>query len=397
MKTADWIAQFRPSQLANMNRHFQGIENFISLAGGLPDPDLMPKEALANAAHEVITTKPSALQYGGDLGELKDHLIELMGRRGIKTTHKGITITAGGQHGMDMFTRLFLNPGGRVMLAQLSYTGIQQAIMPYCPEILTVPISPTTGLDLDALEAQLEAGAKPAFLYTVAAAHNPMGVTMQLARRERLMEIARRYQMPVVEDDAYGFLEYDGESVPALTAIDPEWAVYIGSFAKILAPGFRMGWIVAPEEHFDTLLTIRRLSVLSASPLHQNIIATYFTQNNFSEQLDTIQAAYKRRRDVMLDAMAEHFPEEVTYYKPSGGMFIWVELPKDLDAYEVVQRSAKEAAVGFVPAMAFVSHPDDMEAFKPYMRLTFVRYGEEVLVEGVARLGRVLKEIVNEK
>lgn len=394
MHTADWIKDYRPSQLANMNRHFQGIPNFISLAGGLPDPDLMPKEALANAAREVFLNKPAALQYGADLPDLKEHLMTLMKMRGIETSQKGITITAGGQHGMDMFTRLFLNPGGQVLLSQLSYTGIQQAIMPYQPDILTVPISPESGLDLDAVEEMLERGAKPSFLYTVAAAHNPVGVTMQLAQRQRLMQIARRYELPVVEDDAYGFLEFDGESVPALTSIDPDWAVYIGSFAKILAPGFRMGWIVAPERLYDTLLTIRRLSVLSASPLHQHIISTYMDQNDFPAQLEMINAVYKQRRDVMLDAMTEHFPEEITYYKPSGGMFIWAELPKHLDSYEVVQRSAKEAAVGFIPAMAFVSNPDEMDLFKPYMRLTFVRYGEEVIAEGVARLGRVLKEVL---
>lgn len=394
MRFADWTDHMRESLLNDMNRHFQGIPDFISLAGGLPDPALIPNKALAQAAHEVLINEPNALQYGRDLPGLKAHIADFMQERGVNCTPNQVTITAGGQQGMDIFTRLFLNPGGEVMLEELAYTGIQQAIMPYMPEILTVPVSPVHGIDLDALESKLAEGAKPAFLYIVAAAHNPLGVTLQIEQRQRLMGLARQYEMPVVEDDAYGFLEYDDEPIPALNAIDPEWAFYIGSFAKILAPGIRMGWVITPEHLAKTMLSIKRLSVLSVSPMAQHIVNRYLDQNDFSAHLATLRSAYGNRRDVMMDAIAEHFPAEIISHRPSGGMFVWSELPEGFDALEVIKTAAQKAAVGCIPGKAFACNPAHMDRYNRYMRLTFVRYGEDVIVEGVSRLGGVLKDLI---
>ena len=396
MRFADWTDHMRESLLNDMNRHFQGIPDFISLAGGLPDPALIPNEALAQAAHEVLINEPNALQYGRDLPGLKAHIADFMQERGVTCAPEQVTITAGGQQGMDIFTRLFLNPGGQVMLEELAYTGIQQAIMPFMPEILTVPVSPVHGIDLDALEAQLAAGAKPAFLYIVAAAHNPLGVTLQIEQRQRLMKLARQYEMPVVEDDAYGFLEYDDKPIPALNAIDPDWAFYIGSFAKILAPGIRMGWVITPRSHLSQNDAVDQAAIgpldITRWPSTSSIaILIKTTLRPISPHL---RSAYGKRRDVMMDAIAEHFPAEVISHRPSGGMFVWSELPDGFDALEVIKTAAQQAAVGCIPGKAFVCNPAHMDRFERYMRLTFVRYGEEVIVEGVARLGGVLKDVL---
>ncbi|MEM8861996.1 MAG: PLP-dependent aminotransferase family protein, partial [Chloroflexota bacterium] len=244
---ADWTDDIQHSMMRRLNRHFQGLDDFISLAGGLPDPELMPTDELAAAASKALLEQyHTSLQYGGNRPKLKEHIANFMTQRGVSCSPDSIEITAGGQQCLDLASRVLLNSGGTCAMADLSYAGIRQATKPMRPNVLSIPINPDTGLDIDYLEQKLEEGVRFAFLYSVPAAHNPVGVTMPLEQRERLMKLARKYQFPVLEDDAYGFLEYDGDSVPALASIDPVWAVYLGSFAKILAPGIRMGWVVAP-------------------------------------------------------------------------------------------------------------------------------------------------------
>lgn len=389
---ADWTENSQHSLMRRLNRHFQGLENFISLAGGLPDPELMPTQALADAANHVLLKQyASALQYGGNRPKLIEHLINLMKERGVECEPKNVEITFGGQQDMDLLSRVFLNNGDTIAMAGLSYAGIRQASKPLQPNVVSIPIDPETGLDIDYLEQKLKDGLRPKFLYAVVSAHNPVGVTMSLANRKRLMKLARDYQMPVLEDDAYGFLEYDGEQLPALTAIDPEWAIYIGSFAKILAPGIRMGWIVGPEAVIEKVGIAKQVATLSASPMNQHIVQNYMDNHDFPAHIGKLRDAYRRRRDVMMDAIAEHFPDTVKVYKPSGGMFIWAELPDGIDAMEVMKQAAAEEAVGFNPGAAFGSTPADEETYKSFMRLAFVRYDEAILADGIARLGRTLK------
>ena len=391
---ADWTENSQHSLMRRLNRHFQGLDDFISLAGGLPDPELMPTQALADAAnHALLNQYTSALQYGGNRPKLKEHIINLMKERGVECQPDNIEITFGGQQDMDLLSRIFLNHGDTIAMADLSYAGIRQASKPLQPKILSIPIDPETGLDIDFLEEKLRAGIRPKFLYTVVSAHNPVGVTMSLANRKRLMTLARQYEMPVLEDDAYGFLEYDGDQLPALTAIDPDWAIYIGSFAKILAPGIRMGWIVGPEPVVEKAGIAKQVATLSTSPMSQHIVQNYLDNNDFPAHIAGLREAYGHRRDVMMDAIAEHFPADVKVYRPTGGMFIWGKIPDHLDAIDAMRQAAEEESVGFNPGAAFGSTPADEEKYKSYMRLAFVRYDENVLADGIARLGRTLKKL----
>lgn len=391
---ADWTNNIQHSLMRRLNRHFQGLDDFISLAGGLPDPELMPNQALADAAnHALLNQYSTALQYGGNRPGLKEHVANLMKERGVECQPDGIEITSGGQQCMDLLSRIFLNHGDTVAMADLSYAGVRQASGPLKPNILSIPIDPNHGLDIDFLEQKLKDGVRPKFLYTVVSAHNPVGVTMSLANRERLMRLARQYEMPVLEDDAYGFLEYDGEQLPALTAIDPEWAIYIGSFAKILAPGVRMGWIIAPEPVLEKVGVAKQMATLSTSPMSQHIVQNYLDNNDFPAHIAGLRTVYGRRRDVMMDAIAEHFPAEVTVYRPTGGMFIWAKLPNELDAMDVIKQAAAEESVGCNPGAAFGTTPADEEKYKSYIRLAFVRYDEAILADGIARLGRTLKKL----
>lgn len=394
-KFADWTDDIQHSMMRRLNRYFEGVENFISLAGGLPDPDLMPNVELAAAAQKALLEQyATSLQYGGNRQSLKEHIANFMQQRGVKCTADDLEVTVGGQQCMDLTTKVLLNPGDTFAVADLSYAGIRQATKSWRPNVLSIPIDPKTGLDLDALEQKLEDGAKPAFLYTVPAAHNPVGVTMQLAQRKRLMEIARKYQMLVLEDDAYGFLEYDGDQVPALASIDPEWAIYLGSFAKILSPGIRLGWVIAPKPILEKVGIAKQMATLSTSPLSQHIVDNYLTDNDFSALLMSLRKTYGQRRDVMVDAIAEHMPEGVTAQRPSGGMFVWVQLPQGVDGVEVMKKASQDHAVGVLPGAAFATDAVAEETYRSNLRLTFVRYGEETVADGVARLGRTLKEMI---
>ncbi|MFK7802730.1 MAG: PLP-dependent aminotransferase family protein [Anaerolineae bacterium] len=391
---ASWTDNIQHSLMRRLNRHFQGLEDFISLAGGLPDPELMPTEALAAAANQALLEQyPTALQYGGDRPGLKQHIANLMKERGVECQPNNIEVTSGGQQCMDLLSKIFLDQGDTIAMADLSYAGVRQASRLFKPNIISIPIDPQTGLDINFLEQKLKDGARPKFLYTVVSAHNPVGVTMSLANRQRLMKLARQYEIVVFEDDAYGFLEYDGEQLPALTSIDPEWAVYIGSFAKILAPGIRMGWVIAPDEILEKVGVAKQMATLSTSPMSQHIVQNYLDNNDFPAQIDSLRTVYGRRRDVMMDAIEEHFPAGVETYRPTGGMFVWVKLPDSVDAMDVVKQAAAEESVGCNPGAAFGTTPADEEKYKSYLRLTFVRYDENVVADGIARLGRTLKKL----
>ncbi len=394
-KFADWTDDIQHSMMRRLNRHFEGIDDFLSLAGGLPDPDLMPNVPLAEAAQKTLLEQHStALQYGGNRQSLKEHIANFMQQRGVTCTADDLEITIGGQQCMSLTTKILLNPGGTYAVGDLSYAGIRQAAKSLRPNVLSIPIDPHTGLDLDVLEQHLKDGARPAFLYTVPAAHNPVGVTMPLEQRKRLMALARQYQMLVIEDDAYGFLEYDGEPVPALAAIDPEWAIYLGSFAKILSPGIRLGWVIAPKPILEKVAIAKQMQTLSPSPLSQHIVDNYLSDNDFPALLTQLRTAYGSRRDVMMDAIDEHFPAGVTAYRPTGGMFVWVQLPQGVDGIEVMKHAAAQNAVGCLPGAAFATDAVAEDKYQSNLRITFVRYNEERIAEGIARLGRTLKETI---
>jgi 2-aminoadipate transaminase len=395
IQMADWTKEMRPSLLYELARTFGAKPDVISFAGGIPDLRLAPKPELADAAVQAIQTAPRSLQYNRDLIPLKEKIVEMMAWRGVSCTVEHINITAGGQHAMDVLTRLLLNPGGQVMLEELVYTGIHQAIMPLQPEVITVPIDPQSGLDLEAMSATLAAGARPAFLYTIAASHNPVGVSLSQEKRERLVSLAQRYGMPLIEDDAYGFLHYEDNPPPSLRALDEEWVLYIGSFSKVLAPGFRLGWIVAPPELNEQIRAIKRAAMLSVAPLAQHIVSAYLEANDFAAHVKRLREEYGRRRDAMLQAMAAHFPPEVKWRRPDGGMFVWASVPEGLDTEAIVMRAVEEELVAFIPGKAFITDVANGR-FDHFLRLSFALYEPERIAEGIARLGRVLARVIQE-
>lgn len=360
-----------------------------SFAIGMPGTDLFPSEDMARAASELLGGDSRALQYGPPSAELKRQVVELMRLRGVETREEQVFLTAGSQQGMDLLTRLLLEPGGTVVVEDTIYDGIQMVIRPLAPRVLTVPTAPEGGLDLDALEALLARGERPAFLYVIPEGHNPMGTSLAHERRERLVEISRRFRLPVLEDDAYGLLRLDGGQAPPLRALDGERVFYLGSFSKILAPALRVGWIVLPDEQPFPVSALKHGTDLDTTTFSQRLLTTYLASGRLPAHVEGLRAEYRRRRDAMLGALERHMPDGVRWYPPSAGIFVWLELPGESDTTELLREAIAEWKVAFCPGRAFSPlggrHADHC------LRLSYADSTPEQIEEGIERLGRAVR------
>jgi 2-aminoadipate transaminase len=389
---ADWAEGMKRSVLREMIA-VVSRPGILSFAGGLPAPELFPTTAYAQAAAQVLANDPAVLQYAPPFASLKRHIVRLMARRGVVCAEEQVFLTTGAQQGLDILTRLLVNPGGQVVLEELVYTGIQQALAPLCPDILTVPTDLETGMDVDALENLLAQGARPAYLYAIPQGHNPLGVSLSAAKRERLIQLAHEYHLPILEDDPYGFLSYDGDAPPPLKGMDGRWVFYLGSFSKILAPALRLGWIVAPEALISRLTVVKEANDLESSAFTQRAVAAFLDAGHLPGHIETLRQEYGRRRNLMLAAIEQHFPVEARWTRPSSGMFIWVELPAGTDTAELLNRAIAQEQVAFIPGHAFAVHQSGPQAAhaRRCLRLNFSNCHPDKIEDGIARLGRVIR------
>jgi 2-aminoadipate transaminase len=361
----------------------------ISLALGMPDDKLFPTTAFAQAVQGLLATDPHALQYGPHFQPLKAHVVELMKRRGVVCREEQIFLTAGAQQGMCLLARLLLEPGSEVIAEELIYTGFQQVIEPFQPRVLTVPTCLETGMDVDAVEAHLKGGARPAFIYAITEGHNPLSVSLSKDKRIRLVELAGHYGVPIIEDDAYGFLSYDGKSELPLRALDDQHVFYVGSFSKIVAPALRVGWLVVPEALIRPLSIVKESTDIDSTTFPQRVISAYLETGQLPDHIKHLCSHYGLRRDAMLEALREHFPEETRWTTPRSGMFLWVE-NDNVDAAELFERALSLAQVAFIPGFVFNV---GAARLKPHsMRLNFSYCSPETIREGIARLGRLLND-----
>jgi len=366
-----------------------------SFALGLPATDLFSIEMYKQAAADVLGSNRRSLQYGPPPRQLKKHIVGLMAELGVECDEEQVFLTAGAQQGISLLTRLLLSPsGGSVMVEEMAYPGFLQAIEPYRPAILPVATNPETGVDLEAIEVSLSNGRRPAFMYIVANGHNPLGVTLSAAKRGELAALARRYCTPIVEDDPYGFLYYDGQRRPPLRAFDDQWVIYTGTFSKILAPSLRVGWIIAPVDLIEKLSIVKEASDINTATFAQHMVCHYLDSGRLPAHLNHLRQEYRLRRDLMLQAMQKHFPAKAQWRKPTGGIFIWVELPPDIDAGELLKTAIEIERVAFIPGQAFDS--GNQCAGKNCFRLNFSFCSAKEIEDGVARLGRVLRNAVRE-
>jgi len=368
----------------------------ISLAGGLPDTSTFPPQSFAAQMTRIAQESAAeALQYGPTEGfeETKDCILEVMGAEGMLPDPDDIIITTGGQQGIDLVTKTLVDPGDVVICEAPTYPGAVPVFCSYQADVVQVECD-EDGMDIEVLEQLLgelrSEGRRPKFIYSVPTFQNPAGVTMSLQRRQRLVELARANEILVVEDNPYGLLRYGGEPLPPLYQLDGgDFVIYIGTFSKILSPGIRLGWTVAPPPVLEKIVLGKQATDLCTSTLTQYFVREYFAERRWQRYIDDLVEIYRRRRDVMLEALRNNFPAEATWTEPEGGLFIWATLPDYIDTSDLLAKALR-ADVAFVPGQA--AYVDGRGRHS--MRLNFSGVSEEEIREGVRRIGEVIAEQV---
>jgi 2-aminoadipate transaminase len=367
--------------------------DLISFALGLPSVRTLPNDAIADAVRLLLARDKSALQLGPPCQSLKHHIVRLMKRRGVSCSESQIFITSGAQQALDLLSRLYLEHGSPVVAEELSYTGFYQAIAPWNPTVESVSCDPQTGIDVNGVRALLRRGTRPGFLYLVPDGQNPLGVCLSESKRHQLVALARDFSLLLVEDDVYGLLHYDGCGLPPLRSLDDEMVIYIGSFSKILGPSLRTGWLVVPEALIPALSHLKDLIDIDCGSFSHRVVNSYLDSFDLDEQLSHIRRENMERRDIMLAAMSQFFPPWTRWTKPNAGLFIWVEVPHELDTEGLLATCLERERVVFVPdaAFRFPEAPHTMSGF----RLSFCQCDPERIAEGIKRLGRLLDSQVS--
>jgi len=377
--------------------------DIISFAGGLPAPEVFPLREFREACNSVLDNfGPQSLQYSTTEGyrPLREMIARQTARYTVEVTPENILITSGSQQALDFIGRLFLNRGDYIVVESPTYLGALQAWNAYGAQYIPVRAD-ENGMIVDELEAALRIG--PKFIYILPNFQNPSGSTLSLERRQKLVELADKYGVPIIEDDPYGQLRYEGDHIPAVVTLDSEFrgpngghysgnVIYLSTFSKLLAPGLRLAWVIAPQQVIRKLVMTKQAADLHTSSFNQYVAYEVGKGGFLNEHVKVIRSVYKERRDVMIEMMEEMFPPEVTWSKPHGGMFLWGVLPPEMDTAEVLKH-AIERKVAFVPGTAF--HPNG--GGNNTMRLNFSYSSPDLIREGITRLGITLKELIKEK
>jgi len=365
----------------------------VSLAGGMPNITDLPREALGRAVDRLISERGTqAMQYGSGQGEpfMREQIVEVMAEEHIHAHADDIVVTCGSQQALDLVTRVFVDPGDVVLAEAPSYVGAIGTFRAYQAEIVHVSMD-EHGIEPDALRAALvsckAAGKRVKFLYTIPNFQNPTGVTQSVERRRELLAIAKEHDLMVVEDNPYGLLTLEAEPKPALRSMDDEHVIYLGSFSKIFAPGFRVGWVLAPHAVREKLVLTQEAATLCPPVFSQFAIATYLHEFDWRGQIKVYREMYRERRDAMLAGLVEHMPPGTTWTHPNGGFFVWVTLPEGLDSQAMLPR-AISARVAYTTGTAF--YADGLGSRN--MRLSFCFPTPERIIEGTRRLGEVLAQ-----
>lgn len=368
----------------------------ISFAGGMPAPELFPTERFRDAMCRVMEERgQAALQYGMTEGwsELRGMIGRHVSRYGIQAQAEDVLITTGSQQALDLIGKLMLDPGDPVVVGAPTYLGALQAFSAYQASYLNVPVD-DDGFQTDELESLLQRG--PKFVYVLPNFQNPSGVTLSLARRIELVKLCRKAGVLVVEDDPYGQLRYEGEHLPPLVALDAELAradgragnvIYMSTFSKTLAPGLRLGWVIAPAEILGKLAQLKQGADLHTSTLTQILAYEVAAGGFLDEHIQRLRDVYRERRDTMFAALEANFPSDVTWSKPSGGLFLWLHFPEGMDSEKLMAEALKHQ-VAFVPGTSFFAQPE--EGLR-YARMNFSNAKPDQITEGVRRLAGCLR------
>lgn len=368
-----------------------GRSDIISFGGGLPYIGGLPPEDFSGVMNDVMREGfTKAFQYGETEGleTLRSRLVEVMAEEGLGAEPEHILITTGSQQALDLIGRIFIDPGDTIVMEAPTYVGALSAFSPGGPRILTIPLD-DMGMRVDLLEEVLKRDDAPApkFVYIVPNFQNPAGVTMNRSRRDKLMELADEYDLLIIEDNPYGLLRFEGEPEETLARRDPHRVVYLGTLSKIVSPGIRVGWVMAPAPVVEKLAALKQSADLCSSNLTQMFAEAYLGQDMWKKNLESQKVIYRSRRDAMLKSLVKYFPKEAHWTHPQGGLFIWATLPEYLDTAKMLPQ-AIEQKVAYVPGTAF--YPDYAGA--NHMRLNFSFPSEEQIVQGIKSLGKVIRK-----
>jgi 2-aminoadipate transaminase len=371
----------------------------ISLAGGLPDTSTFPPELYAKLmAHVAADSTARALQYGPTEGMsvTMECIVQVMAEEGTAVGTEEMIVTTGGQQVIDLVCKARIDPGDVIVAEAPTYPGAVPTFGAYQADVVQIEMD-ADGMPIDQLEAVLERlqgeNRRPKFIYTIPNFQNPGGVTMSLERRRRLVQIARERELLVLEDNPYGLLRYEGQPLPTLYSLDAanadrdgesDFVIYLGTFSKILSPGIRLGWAVAPRPVLEKLNLGKQGADLCSSPVTQLFVAAYFREHDWRGYLAELRALYRRRRDTMLHALEEHFGDRAQWTTPQGGLFIWATLHGDVDTTNLLARARD---VAFVPGRA--AYMDGTRGSSS-MRLNFAGLPEETIREGIRRIGEIM-------
>lgn len=360
----------------------------ISFAGGLPAPELFPIEALKEACVKVLDTHgPKSLQYSLTMGvlPLREVLAERLTRKGLPVTVDNLFITGGSQQGLDLVAKVFLNEGDALLCENPTYLGAIQAFNVMRPRYVTVEMD-EEGMIVEQAEEKIKEHS-PRFIYVVADFQNPSGITLSLKRRKQLIRLAEKYQIPIVDDNPYGELRYVGEHVPSLQSLGQDTVIELGTFSKIVSPGLRIGWGIVSTEITTMFERLKQGADLHTNTFAQYVVYEYIKAGHLDSHIEEIKATYSARRDVMIEALKEHFPKGVRWYEPEGGLFLWVELPQGVSASELLDEAVSQK-VAYVPGKPFYPHEDKDNT----LRLNFSNASPDMIREGIKRLGGVFRK-----
>ncbi len=372
--------------------------DIISFGGGLPSPDVFPLERVKQASELVLKTQAAyVLQYGTTEGyvPLRKMLAEFACRFGVDITIDNVLITSGSQQALDLLGKILINPGDRILVEDPTYLGALQAWNAYGAEYVPVP-SDEEGIDPGALEAAMRCGAK--FLYLIPTFQNPTGKTLSEERRKKIIQLSDHYGIPIIEDDPYGQLRFEGETVSPIMALDGAArddcagcyngnVIYLSTFSKIMAPGLRLAWVIAPPEIIRKMVMAKQGIDLNTSTFNQALAYEVGRDGFIDQHIQLIRKVYKERRDVMLEALTEFMPQGVSWTHPQGGLFLWATCPEKINT-ESLLKVAVARKVAFVPGTSFFATGGGYNT----MRLNFSFCVPEKIITGISRLGEAIKE-----
>jgi DNA-binding transcriptional MocR family regulator len=389
---ANRAAQMKPSEIRSLFAVASRPE-IVSLAGGMPNLSALPMEMMASVVQKLISDNGAeALQYGSGQGHprLREQICDMMALEGIRAHPDDVIVTTGSQQALDLISRIFIDPNDVVLVEAPSYVGALGTFRQYEAQVVHVAMDQDGLIPAalrDAIAATRADGRKIKFLYLIPNYQNPAGVLLPADRRTEILEICREEKIFVVEDNPYGLLGFEKPSPNAMRAEDSENVIYLGSFSKTIAPGFRVGWALVPQSLKEKLVIASESSILCPSNFTQLAISSYLADQPWRDQIASFAKLYKVRRDAALESLEAHFPKSATWTKPAGGFYIWVTLPPEIDTNALMPK-AIVAKVAYVPGTAF--YADGFGSWS--MRLSYCHPTPERIKEGIKALGGVIKD-----